>query len=236
MDSESCLCIWPQHAALLCLRMGLLFSSTHVPVGGHHKRTPVHKQGILTHPSLGPLRNSCVSHPSYATFSSWVDGVSTEPKSECVSCSVLSNSLVTPLDCSPPGSLVHRILQAWILEWVAIPFSRGLSLPKDWTQVSCIASRLSTFWATREGPAKQSPAHPHWPVTKSALPQSTMVWAVFSCQPCFSLSVGWTAGFLASSSLTNQIIVQLIGLTMEAKAQGCQKRLQDNLSSASPVP
>ena len=40
------------------------------------------------------------------------------------------------MDCSPPGSSVHGILQATILEWVAIPFSRGSSQPRDWTQVS----------------------------------------------------------------------------------------------------
>jgi len=48
------------------------------------------------------------------------------------SCSVVSDSL-RPYDCSPPGS-VHGILQARILEWVAMPFSRGSSQPKDWTQ------------------------------------------------------------------------------------------------------
>ena len=43
------------------------------------------------------------------------------------------------MDCSLPGSSVHGILQARILEWVAIPFSRGSSQPRDRTQVSCIA-------------------------------------------------------------------------------------------------
>ena len=47
-------------------------------------------------------------------------------------------------DCSLPGSKVHVILQARILEWVAIPFSRGSSWPRDWSQVSCIADRLFT--------------------------------------------------------------------------------------------
>ena len=42
----------------------------------------------------------------------------------------------------PPGSSVYRILQATILEWVAISFSRGSSLSRDRTQVSCIAGRL----------------------------------------------------------------------------------------------
>ena len=55
-----------------------------------------------------------------------------------------------PMDCSSPGSSVHEILQARILEWVAIPFSRGSSRPRDWTWVSCIAGKFFTVWATRE--------------------------------------------------------------------------------------
>ena len=52
-----------------------------------------------------------------------------------------------PMDCSLPGSSVHEILQARILEWVAIPFSRRSSQPRDWTQVYCIAGRFLTIWA-----------------------------------------------------------------------------------------
>ena len=55
-----------------------------------------------------------------------------------------------PMDCSPPGSSVHRILQARILEWVAMPFSRESSWPRDRTQGSCLAGRFFTIWATRE--------------------------------------------------------------------------------------
>ena len=55
-----------------------------------------------------------------------------------------------PTDCGPPGSAVHRILQARILEWVAISFSRDSSPPKYRTPVSRIAGRLFTVWATRE--------------------------------------------------------------------------------------
>ena len=62
---------------------------------------------------------------------------------------------VTPMDCSPPGSFVHGILQARILEWVAIPFSRGSSQPKDQTQVSCISGRFFNIWTTREELWKQ---------------------------------------------------------------------------------
>ena len=46
----------------------------------------------------------------------------------------------------------HGILQARILEWVAIPFSRGSSWPRSWTHVSCIAGRFFTIWASREAP------------------------------------------------------------------------------------
>ena len=51
---------------------------------------------------------------------------------------------------SPPGSSVHGILQARILEWAAISFSRGSSQSRDGTQVSSIAGRFFTIWATRE--------------------------------------------------------------------------------------
>ena len=47
-------------------------------------------------------------------------------------------TLWDPMDYNPPGSSVHGILQAEILEWVAFPFSKGFSWFRDWTQVSCI--------------------------------------------------------------------------------------------------
>ena len=52
--------------------------------------------------------------------------------------------------CDPVGYTVHGILQAGILEWIAFPFSRGSSQPRDWTQVSHITGRFFTSWATRE--------------------------------------------------------------------------------------
>ena len=67
---------------------------------------------------------------------------------ESVSCSCLV--FCDPMDCSSPGSSVHGILQARILEWVAISFSRGSSRPWDQTQFSHTAGRLFTDWATRE--------------------------------------------------------------------------------------
>ena len=58
------------------------------------------------------------------------------------------------MDCSPPGSSVHGILQARILEWVAISFSWGSSGPRGWTQVCLIAGRFVIVWATRETTSK----------------------------------------------------------------------------------
>ena len=58
--------------------------------------------------------------------------------------------LCDPVDWSPPVSTVYWILQARILEWVAIPFSRESSWPRNWSCVFCIAGRFFTILATRE--------------------------------------------------------------------------------------
>ena len=59
------------------------------------------------------------------------------------------------MDCSPPGSSLHGISQARILQWVAILLSRGSSQLRDWTWVSYIAGGFFTVWATREAEEKQ---------------------------------------------------------------------------------
>ena len=69
-------------------------------------------------------------------------------------CGVLSRSVVSdslqPHGVQAQAPLSMQILQARILEWVAMPSSRGSSQPKDQTQVSCIAGRFFINWATRE--------------------------------------------------------------------------------------
>ena len=80
--------------------------------------------------------------------------------SMCVLCSV---TLVFPtlchlMDCSPPGSSVHKILQARILEWVAMPFSRGSSRPRNWNHGSCISAWRADFLPT-EPPARVPKSH-----------------------------------------------------------------------------
>ena len=52
------------------------------------------------------------------------------------------------MDCSPPGSSVHGILQARILEWVAMPSSRGFSWSRDWAHVSCGSCTAGGFFTT----------------------------------------------------------------------------------------
>ena len=56
----------------------------------------------------------------------------------CMHAKLLQSHLIfcDPMDCSPPSSSVHRILQARILEWITIPSSRGSSRHKDQTHVS----------------------------------------------------------------------------------------------------
>ena len=77
------------------------------------------------------------------------------------------------MDCSPPGSSVHRIFQAKILECVAISFSRGSSRPRDWTCISCTGRQVLYHWATGE-----------------ALPQLILTWNLpdmkqKSCTKCY---------------------------------------------------
>ena len=77
-------------------------------------------------------------------------------KKKCLgvrSACMLSRTLFNAMDCNLPGSSVHGILQARILEWVAMPSARGSSWPRDRTQVSCnscIAGEFYTQWMTRE--------------------------------------------------------------------------------------
>ena len=79
-----------------------------------------------------------------------------ERKKVKVLIAVMSNSL-RPCGLEPPGSSLHGILQARILEGVASPFSRGFSQLRDRTWVSWIAGRFFAIWATRFSPNYQYP-------------------------------------------------------------------------------
>ena len=74
----------------------------------------------------------------------------------CCYCLVtkLCLTLCGPTDNSPSGSSVHGILQARILEWIAIPFSGGSSWPRDWTPVSWTAGGFFYCWPTGGPPGR----------------------------------------------------------------------------------
>ena len=65
----------------------------------------------------------------------------------CV-CAQLCLTLYNSMNFSPPGSSVYGVVQARILEWVAISFSRGPFWPKDWTHVYCTDRQILHCWAT----------------------------------------------------------------------------------------
>ena len=107
----------------------------------------------LSHPLFPPLRPQVCSlclhlHCGLHVGSSslWIPWVCVLDAQSCL-------ILCDPMDCSLPASSVHGILQARILEWIAIPFFRGSSWSRDQTQISCIAGKFFTIWATREAPS-----------------------------------------------------------------------------------
>ena len=81
---------------------------------------------------------------------------------KCVLVAQLWPTLCNPMDCSPSGSSVHGILQARILEWVAIPFSRQSPWLRAQTLVSCIVVRFFNVWTTREAPYVRQSARQWW--------------------------------------------------------------------------
>ena len=131
------------HSALPCgLTLGRLFLPLHLPflickMGASGRSLPVPHcmdpaWGTPHPPNFMPPKGEVKCAPGL-------------PRPHWAFCAVLclvAQSCPTPcdsIDCSPPGFSVHRILQARILEWVAMPSSRGSSQPRDQTQVFCNA-------------------------------------------------------------------------------------------------
>ena len=115
-------------------------------------------------------------------------------------CVLVAHSYLTlckPMDCSPPGCSVHGILQARIWEWVAIPFSRRSSWPRDGTWVSCIGGRFFTVWATREALFSYGETHKCLVLLLTAIQASASFQSSWHTQTlCFEQSVPWTFAFL----------------------------------------
>ena len=108
-------------------------------------------QGIFPTQGLNP-----VSHTAGRFFTFWATREAS--KTKCLH-SKSCPTLCDPMDCSLPGSSVHRIFQVRIQEWVAISFFRGSSQPRDQTHipcVSCIGRQIFYHWATWEAHVWQS--------------------------------------------------------------------------------
>ena len=106
-----------------------------------------HLPGDLPRPGIKPasLASPALAGGFFTTRATW------KPQGWGCVCVLVAQSCPThchSMDCSPPGSFVHGIFQARILEWVAISFSRGSSQLRDQTWVSCIAGRFFTICKT----------------------------------------------------------------------------------------
>ena len=115
--------------------------------------TPIPDTGLMK--SSNFLDNKSVFYSNEVTpneVSYWMEtgGQKYQAMIACVHACLVALSCLTlcdPVHCSPPVSSALGILQARILEWVARPSSRASSWPRDWTHISCIASRFFTCWA-----------------------------------------------------------------------------------------
>ena len=135
------------------------------------------------------VSQSRAAYVCFALFTGWMIGLRSElgkagvrgqkPKVEKCSFQKWSEvaqscpTLCDPMDCRLPGSSIHGIFQARVLEWVAISFSRGSSQPRDQTQVSSTGDRRFTVWATREALSTQVP---HVQLRRGACCDMRMLW------------------------------------------------------------
>ena len=96
-----------------------------------------------THVSCIP----CIAGRFFIHWATWeaLDSIEVKWREVTQSCPTLCD----PMDCSLPGSSVHGIFQAIVLEWIAISFSKGSSQSRDRTRVSRIVDRRFTVWAAK---------------------------------------------------------------------------------------
>ena len=131
-------------------------------------------------------------------------------------------TLCDPMDCSLPGSSIHGIFQARILEWVAISFYRRSSRPRDWTQVSHIVGRRFTIWATRVAQMLHFPSpqprsvdqlYCAW-ASQSKFSSVTLGHLIIIHQPTLYLSITFSLS-LSSQLHTNILATVNLGLITE---------------------
>ena len=131
---------------LLCVQALQWMSRTHHP--------PANSYVKILNPNMAVLGVKAFGSSSVREGGALLNGTYALMREQKWSRSVVSDSCNT-MDCSLPRSSVHGIFQARILERVAISFSRGSSRLRDWTQVSCTASRLLTLWASQGSPKRE---------------------------------------------------------------------------------
>ena len=143
----SCCCHWPNAHLFLLSRFSCVWLSDPwtlarqaPPSMGFTRREywsglPFPSPRDLPGPGIEttPLMSPALAGGFFTSSTTW----ETFNPSSTWACAVLSHSVVSdsrdPMDCSPPGSSVHGISQARVLEWIAVSFSRGSSQPRDWT-------------------------------------------------------------------------------------------------------
>ena len=147
------------------------------------------------------------------------------------------------MDCSPPGSSVHEIFPARILEWVAIPFSSGSSWPRDGTcisHISCIASRFFAIYLSHQGRETFSGRHFQQMLRKSDWKDqigrrlNPTHWSWFTS--LFSLSFSQCPGL--DSLLSRGEVHESITYDQHLRREGVKgdRRLWDSLVESSAIP
>ena len=134
--------------------------------------------------------------------------------------------LCDSMDCSLPGSSVHGILQAKILEWGAISISRGSSRPRDWTQVSHVEGRHFNLWATREAP-----------IVHGILQARILEWVAVpfsrgSSQPKDQTQVTHIAGGFFTSWATRDVMLRIFIQLMVRTLLSCKTELYTSKTTA----
>ena len=111
-------------------------------------RNDIWQQLKVITPASGSYSLSTCCHPGISL--NWFKGLSLPHACTSAKLLQLCSTVCCSMDYSPPGSSVHGIFQARILEWVTIPFSKRSSWPWHQTWFSCIAGGFFTIWATRK--------------------------------------------------------------------------------------
>ena len=150
LGSQQVICLYIQNRTLGTVGRTIPGSSEAIPPWPESAGRTRNFSSAYPHPPYPLVKNNCnhnrryhLSCPILFECSVPWDTLRAETlNSVCVLVAQSYPTLRNPMDCSPPGSSVHGILQPRILEWVAIPFSSGPSQPRDWTQVSYIAGKF----------------------------------------------------------------------------------------------